>query len=36
MVEHLADTAAVLVVDETGSLRRGTSRLGCSASIAAR
>jgi len=36
VVEHLGDPGAVLVVDETGFLKKGTSRLGCSGSIRAR
>ena len=35
-VEHLADADAVLVVDETGFLKKGRSWLGCSGSTAGR
>jgi hypothetical protein len=31
VVEQLGDTQAVLVLDETGFLKRATSRAGCSA-----
>ena len=36
VVEHLGDPAAVLVVDETGFLKKGTTSVGCSASTRAR
>ena len=36
VVEHLSAADAVLVVDETGSSRKGRSRLGCSGSTAGR
>src|SRR6266545_1757080 len=32
LLEHLADPAAVLVVDETGDLKKGTTPSGCNAS----
>src|SRR5215216_7276209 len=35
VVEHLGDPAAVLVVDETGFLKKGTTSVGCNASIRA-
>jgi SRSO17 transposase len=31
LVEHLGDPEAVLVVDETGDLKKGTQTVGCSA-----
>jgi hypothetical protein len=34
VVEHLADPAGVLVVDETGDLKKGPTPWGCSASTA--
>ena len=34
--EHLGDPAGVLIVDETGFLKKGTKSVGCSASTAAR
>ena len=36
VVEHLGDADGVLVVDETGFLKKGTSRLGCRVSTVAR
>jgi hypothetical protein len=36
VVEHLGDPAAVLVVDETGFLKKGTTSVGSSASTPAR
>jgi SRSO17 transposase len=36
VVEHLGDPRAVLVADETGFLKKGTTSVGCSASIRAR
>ena len=36
VIGHLADAAAILVVNETGFLKKGTSRLGYSVSTAAR
>ena len=36
VVEHLGDTKAVLVVDETGFLKKGNKSVGCSVSTAAR
>jgi SRSO17 transposase len=36
VVEHLGDAGAVLVVDETGFLKKGTTSVGSSASIRAR
>ena len=36
VVEYLADTAAVLVVDETGFRKNGNKPVGCTAGIAAR
>ena len=36
VVEHLGDSDGVLMVDETGFLKKGRSRLGCSVSTAAR
>ena len=33
VVEHLGDPGGVLVLDETGFLKKGTSRPGCSGSI---
>ena len=33
VVEHLGDPEAVLVVDETGDLKKGSQSVGCSASI---
>ena len=36
VVEHLGDPAAVLVVDETGFLKKGRTSVGCSASTRAR
>ena len=36
VLEHLADAEAVVAVDETGFLKKGTSRQGCSVSTAAR
>jgi DDE superfamily endonuclease len=36
VVEHLGDPQAVLVVDETGFLKKGTTSVGCSASTRAR
>jgi SRSO17 transposase len=36
VVEHLGDAGAVLVVDETGFLKKGTTSVGCSASTRAR
>jgi SRSO17 transposase len=35
LLEHLGDPAAVLVVDETGDLKKGTSTVGCNASTPA-
>jgi hypothetical protein len=35
VVEHLGDPGAVLVVDETGDLKKGTATVGCSASTPA-
>ena len=35
VVEHLGDPGAVLVVDETGDLKKGTTTVGCSASTPA-
>jgi hypothetical protein len=35
LVEHLADPAAVLVVDETGDLKKGASTVGVVASTPA-
>jgi SRSO17 transposase len=35
VVEHLADPEAVLVVDETGFVKKGTKSPACSASTAA-
>jgi SRSO17 transposase len=35
VVEHLGDPAAVLVVDETGDLKKGTTTVGCSANTPA-
>jgi SRSO17 transposase len=32
LVDHLGDPAAVLVVDETGDLKKGTATVGCNAS----
>ena len=34
VVEHLGDPEAVLVVDETGDLKKGSQSVGCSASTA--
>ena len=36
VVEHLGDPDAVLVLDETGFVKKGDSRPGCSGSTAAR
>ena len=36
LVEHLGDPEAVLVVDETGDLKKGASTVGCSVSTPAR
>jgi hypothetical protein len=36
VVERLSDPAGVLVVDETGFLKKGTTSVGCSASTRAR
>jgi SRSO17 transposase len=35
LVEHLGDPAAVLVIDETGDLKKGAHTVGCSASTPA-
>ena len=35
VVEHLGDPGAVLVVDETGFLKKGTARSACSGSTPA-
>jgi SRSO17 transposase len=35
LVEHLGDPGAVLVVDETGDLKKGIQSVGCSASTPA-
>jgi hypothetical protein len=35
LVEHLGDPEAVLVIDETGDLKKAPRRLGCSASTPA-
>jgi SRSO17 transposase len=35
LVEHLGDPEAVLVIDETGDLKKGTTTVGCSASTPA-
>jgi SRSO17 transposase len=35
VIDHLGDPEAVLVIDETGTSRRATRRLGCSASTPA-
>jgi SRSO17 transposase len=35
VVEHLGDPGAVLVVDETGDLEKGTATVGCSISTPA-
>jgi len=35
LVEHLGDPEAVLVIDETGDLKKGTQTVGCSASTPA-
>jgi hypothetical protein len=35
VVEHLGDPEAVLVIDETGDLKKGTTTVGCSASTPA-
>jgi DDE superfamily endonuclease len=35
LVEHLGDPGAVLVVDETGDLKKGATTSGCSASTPA-
>lgn len=36
LLQHLKDPEAVLVIDETGFLKKGTSQWGCSASTAVR
>ena len=36
VVEHLGDERGVLVVDETGFLKKGTKSVGCSGSTVGR